>query len=133
MKTTFKRHYLLSLLLLMMLSAAMVFSLVGCGDENTVGSGEKQFTFEVTGIDGNTETFTVKTDKDIVGEALLDEGLIEGTQGQYGLYVLTVNGERHEYTEDGKYWAFYIDGEYAMTGVDSTQIKEGSVYAFRAE
>ena len=133
MKTTFKRHYLLSLLLLMMLSAAMVFSLVACGDPNTVGSGEKQFTFEVTGIDGNTETFTVKTDKDIVGDALLDEGLIEGEEGQYGLYVLSVNGEHHEYNEDGKYWAFYIDGEYAMTGVDSTQIKEGSVYAFRAE
>ena len=27
----------------------------------------------------------------------------------------------------------YIDGEYALTGVDTTDITEGSVYAFKVE
>ena len=30
-------------------------------------------------------------------------------------------------------WAFYIDGEYAMTGVDATNITDGAQYAFRME
>ena len=30
-------------------------------------------------------------------------------------------------------WAFYINGEYAMTGVDSTEITEGAEYTFKVE
>ena len=37
------------------------------------------------------------------------------------------------YDKDGKYWAFYIDGEYAPTGVDKTEIKNGCSYMFKAE
>ncbi|MBQ1211437.1 MAG: DUF4430 domain-containing protein [Clostridia bacterium] len=37
-----------------------------------------------------------------------------------------------EYNADKAYWAFYVDGEYAMTGVDSTNIEAGKVYGFTA-
>ena len=30
------------------------------------------------------------------------------------------------------YWAFYENGEYASTGVDSTPIQDGATYAFVA-
>lgn len=45
----------------------------------------------------------------------------------------TVNGMTADYGKDGVYWAFYIDGEYAMTGVDATNITDGAQYAFRME
>ena len=45
----------------------------------------------------------------------------------------TVNGMTADYAKDGVYWAFYIDGEYAMTGVDATNITDGAQYAFRME
>ena len=45
----------------------------------------------------------------------------------------TVNGMTADYDKDGVYWAFYIDGEYAMTGVDATNITDGAQYAFRTE
>ena len=38
-----------------------------------------------------------------------------------------------DYDTDGMYWAFYINGEYAQTGVDATGVEDGAVYAFRAE
>ena len=38
-----------------------------------------------------------------------------------------------DYDKDGTYWAFYINGEYASTGVDSTTIKEGDSYSFKQE
>lgn len=44
-----------------------------------------------------------------------------------------VNGMTADYDKDGVYWAFYIDGEYAMTGVDATNITDGAQYAFRME
>jgi hypothetical protein len=111
----------------------MAFSVISCGNENTPEEGDKSFTFEVYSASGEVETFTVRTSREKVGEALVDEGLILGEEGPYGLMVHEVNGERHVYEEDGKYWAFYVDGEYAMTGVDSTKITEGAVYAFKAE
>ena len=59
--------------------------------------------------------------------------LIDGTDEAYGLYVRTVNGMTLDYNEDGYYWAFYVDGEYAMTGVDQTDITPGASYSLKAE
>lgn len=100
---------------------------------STVGEGDTEFAFTATLEDGTEKTYTVKTDKTTVGEALVDAGLISGTDGDFGLYVDTVCGEYHKWEDDGKYWAFYIDGEYAMTGVDATDIEAGKVYSLKAE
>ena len=102
-------------------------------DGATIGEGAKSFTTEVVDKDGGKVTFTVKTDADTVGKALLDQGVIAGEDSSYGLYVKTVNGTTLDYDTDGMYWAFYINGEYAQTGVDATGVEDGAVYAFRAE
>lgn len=93
----------------------------------TFGSGEKTVTVEVKAED-QLVTFTIKTDKDTVGAALLEHGLIAGEQGDFGLYVKVVNGITADYDVDQHYWAFYINGDYAMTGVDSTEIDESATY-----
>ncbi|MBQ8164677.1 MAG: DUF4430 domain-containing protein [Clostridia bacterium] len=98
-----------------------------------VGTGSTVFTFDVTDADKNTVSFEVHTDKTTVGDALTELGLISGEEGAYGLYVKTVNGITVDYDKDGKYWAFYINGEYAMTGVDKTDITAGAVYSFKVE
>lgn len=100
---------------------------------NVLGEGETEFNFTVTDADGNETAFVIRTDKQYVGEALMDVGLIDGEDGPYGLYVKTVNGITVDYDTDGKYWAFYENGEYAMTGVDFTEITEGGSYAFVVE
>lgn len=91
------------------------------------------FTFTVVDVDGNEKDFTVETDKKTVGEALIDEGLIAGEDGPYGLYVKTVDGKTLDYDKDGKYWAFYVNGELSATGVDMTDVTEGAAYSFKAE
>lgn len=68
-----------------------------------------------------------------VGEALIEEGLINGHTTDYGLYVDEVNGIALDWDKDGKYWAFYINGEYAQTGVDTTDVEDGAVYTFKPE
>ncbi len=97
-----------------------------------VGEGDKLFYFEVTGESGETSSYAVHTDADTVGQALVELEMISGTDSEYGLMVDTVLGEKQDYNEDGMYWAFYENGEYAMNGVDSTQIVEGATYAFVA-
>lgn len=98
-----------------------------------IGEGNTEFTLIVTKGDGASKTYFVKTDEETVGAALLNLGLISGEQGAYGLYVKTVDGVTADYDVDGTYWSFYIDGEYALTGVDSTKITSGCKYELKIE
>ena len=136
------KNKLFASVLCMVLIVAMALSMTACTN-NTSDSGnagqeqtqtvEKSFTFEVVDKDGNLETFAVTTTKATVGEALLDEGLIAGEDGQYGLYVTQVNGIVADYNVDQTYWAFYVDGTYASSGVDTTDVVDGSTYSFKVE
>ena len=96
--------------------------------ENTeLGNGEKTISVEVVTPE-KTVVFTLRTDKSILGEALLEHNLIEGEKGAYGLYVKEVNGIRADYDLDKAYWSFTIGGETAMAGVSDTEIVAGEQY-----
>ncbi len=135
-KTRIKK--MLSVLVCAVLIAAVALFTSGCNSTTPPEKPETtavttEFKFSVTDADGKTTDFTVATDKKTVGEALQDEGLILGEEGPYGLYVKAVNGITLDYDKDGMYWAFYINGEMAPTGVDMTEIKPGEAYSFKAE
>ena len=136
----FSMKKLLSILLCIALIAALALSTVGCskndktepvasaetsGGTVSMGEGETMFLFNVVDPEGKESHFEIHTDEKTVGAALLSLGLIAGEDSDYGLYV--------DYDQDGKYWAFYVDGEYAATDVDSTDITAGATYTFKAE
>ena len=89
--------------------------------DTELGNGTKTIKVQVI-VQEEQATFTIHTDKDTVGAALLEYDLIAGEQGAYGLYIKVVNGITADYDVDQSYWAFQINGEYAMTGVDLTEI-----------
>ncbi|MCL2628371.1 MAG: DUF4430 domain-containing protein [Oscillospiraceae bacterium] len=95
-----------------------------------IGDGRVTFRFEVTDDTGTIKAWNVNTDQSIVGEALLEVGLISGEAGSLGLYVTEVNGLVADYMANESWWGFYIDGEMAMAGVDGTDIEMSKVYAF---
>ncbi len=103
------------------------------GEAQVMGEGSTVFPLSVVDAEGQETLFEIHTDKETVGEALQELGLIDGEVGEYGLYVKTVNGITADYDKDGKYWAFYINGEYAQAGVDSTNIAEGESYSLKVE
>ena len=70
----------------------------------------------------------IVTDEQFLGAALTSLGIIEGEQGAYGLYIKMVNGITADYDIDGSYWGFYKNGEYMMSGVDTTEIADGEHY-----
>ncbi len=141
---------MLSFILCIMLITAIALSGSGCTAYNTyksvtetgssaeaeietMGEGATEFNFTVTNAEGESTAYIIKTDKKTVGDALLELGLIEGDAGPYGLYVKTVDGVTLDFEKDGKYWAFYVNGEYAVSGVDATEIENGASYTFKAE
>ena len=111
----------------------LAVSILGCQKKEKEEAGTKTFKVEVYDLEGTKTTFEYKSNAQNVGEALQAAGLISGEDSQYGLMVTTVNGLTVKWEDDGKYWAFYINGEYANTGVDSTPIEEGAVYTFKVE
>ena len=142
-----------SWILCMMLIVAMAFTTFGCGtnnkdgnnnpstevqtqeenQSNVLGKGQTKFTFIVVDKDGKETNFEIHTDKETLGEALLEVELIEGDKSEYGLYVKKVNGITADYDVDKTYWALYVNGAYATTGVDSTKVEEGATYSFKVE
>lgn len=149
----------LSLLFCTILIVAMTIITTGCGDNKKIapdnqttsstkeatpqnaspadakvlGEGATTFNFTVVDKDGKEGLFEIHTDKKTVGEALQELNLIEGEEGQYGLYVKKVNGITADYDKDGVYWAFYVGEEYASKGVDATEITEGQTYSLKIE
>ena len=134
-------------ILSLMLILVMALSFAACGNKSQEEEtdpydgkyakvfelGETEFEFEVINKEGETTLYLVKTDKETVGDALLETELISGEESQYGLYVTTVDGLTLDYNADKYYWAFYVDGQYAEVGVDSMEVVPGAKYSFVAE
>lgn len=127
---------------LMLLACITILCFVSCGEkpgtddlwanalytENTeMGSGEVSVTLEVKVLDKSVE-FVINTDKQYLGDALIEHSLIEGETGAYGLYVKKVNGILADFDKDQSYWALKKDGETMMVGVDGAKISDGEHY-----
>ena len=140
---------MLSFIVCMVLIAAMALFTIGCNDNSTtseptdnildetdvreLGNGATQVSFTVVDQNGKESHFVIYTDKTILSDALLEHNLIAGEDGEYGLYVKTVNGTTLDYNKDGKYWAFYVNDAYATKGVEKTEIDDTAKYCFKAE
>lgn len=102
-------------------------------DGDVIGNGDTCFHFVIEDEKEEQIEVEVKTKEKTVGEALQKLHVISGTEGDYGLYIETVNGVTADYEKDQKYWAFYIDGEYAQQGIDQTKIQPDSTYLLKME
>ena len=137
-----------------LLSMAMVLSLVACSEDSSaqqdtqntqtagtglwadaiytedteVGEGKNTVAVTVTAAEKSI-VITLKTDEENFGRALRKSGFVEGSEGDYGLYISHVNGIKAVYEEDNAYWSF-LDGEgnYMNYGVDDAQLTGNDAY-----
>ena len=112
----------------MLLALVMLFALAACGAKEEAPSEAVSFKVIVTDLEGNETTFEYTSDAASVGDALVAEGLVEGHEASYGLYIDSVNGIAADWDKDQTYWAFYINGEYATTGIGETPITADTTY-----
>ena len=119
----------LGILAVVLVAALLVGVYFLFGPKTTAG--QKNVTITVVASDGTKTEYSVKTDAEYLKGAMDDaKGLTySGTESDYGMMVDTVNGMRADYSLDGAYWAFYINGDFAMTGVNDTDIEDGGNYA----
>lgn len=85
--------------------------------------GEKQLTISVIHGDGSKSTFSYDTDAEYLGEALTEQHLAEGTEGPYGMFITTVDGETADDSKE-QWWCITKAGEMVNTGADQTPIQD---------
>ncbi len=93
-----------------------------------VSAGKKTLTVTVVHADGTEKPFTYHTDAEFLGEVLKEEGLVQGEESEYGLFIKTVDGETAVWEENGSYWALYVGEEMAQQGADSTPVHDGDTF-----
>lgn len=90
------------------------------------GAEGASFTVIVVHADKSEKTFSYTADG-MLGDVLEEKGLISSEGADEGMFH-TVDGEKADWNENQSYWGFYIEGEYAMTGIYATAIEDGATY-----
>lgn len=89
--------------------------------------GQKTVTIRVIHGDQSENTFEVTTEREYLGDVLKDEGLAEGEDGAYGMYIITVDGETADEASQ-EWWCITKGGETLNTSADQTPILDGEGY-----
>ena len=87
-------------------------------------SGEKEIAVVVVHGDDTEETFVYHIDAEYLGEVLLEEGLVSGEAGQFGLFITTVDGESADESRQ-QWWCITKVGERLNTSADTTPVADG--------
>ena len=94
--------------------------------------GAKEVEITVVSKDGEKTEYQIDTDAEYLQQAMdeaKEEGLTySGTEGEFGLMVDTVNGEKAVYEEDGAYWGFTVNGEYCNYGIAEQPVADGDEF-----
>lgn len=118
---------IIAVIALLVLVAAAVFAVLHFAP--SASEGDKTIAVAVIHGDGSRKDFSISTDAENLRAALEPEGLIQGQESEFGLYVLTVDGETAD--EDlQQWWCITKSGGQLMTGVDDTVIADGEQYEF---
>lgn len=97
--------------------------------------GHKNITIEVIDNTQSSTVYEVHTDAEYLRQAMEEARGLEfsGTESEYGLMIETVNGVTPDYSVDGAYWSFYVNGDYCNYGVDSQPIEDGDAFVIKYE
>ena len=135
------KHKISLLLVCLLLAAAAVLALVfHFASAKNVQKGSKECSLTVTDDSGTSKTYECSTDAEYLRQLMdelsadqTQEFSYEGSEGQYGLFINTVNGLTADYDKDHAYWAIYVDGEYAQNGADTQPVNDGDKFELKYE
>ena len=89
--------------------------------------GDKTVTVKVVHGDGSEKEFSYATDEAYLGAVIQAENLVEGEEGQYGLFMTSVDGEKADDSKQ-QWWCLTKGGEQVNTSADQTPIEDGDTF-----
>ena len=94
--------------------------------ETTQGS--KTVTVTVVHKDGSEKVFTCQTEEEFLGKVLVNENIVVGNYGEFGLYFDTADGEKADWNVDNGWWQVFVGEEAAITGAAQIPTTDGGTY-----
>ena len=91
-------------------------------------AGSKTITVTVVHKDGSEKVFTCQTEEEFLGKVLVNENIVVGNYGEFGLYFDTADGEKADWNVDNGWWQVFVGEEAAITGADQIPITDGGTY-----
>ena len=88
----------------------------------------KTVTITVVHKDGSEKVFTCHTDEEYLGKVLVNENIVNGNYGEFGLYFDTADGEKADWNVDNGWWQVFVGEEAAITGADQIPIADGDTF-----
>ena len=116
-------------LVLALIALVLIVALVWFVNRPQAVTGSKTVTVEVVHGDRTEKAFIIRTDADSLRQACEEQDLIAGRESEYGLFVLTVDGETADESIQ-QWWCITKGGEEHFYGVDDTMIQDGEQYEF---
>ncbi len=94
--------------------------------ETSAPETSKTITVEVV-TDDSTKPVEIATSAEFLGDALIEQSLVVGEDGQYGLYITEVDGIKADETNQ-EWWCITKAGAEVMTSADTTPIADGETF-----
>ena len=89
--------------------------------------GEKEITILVVHGDQTEKKFQYNTDAEYLVEVLKENELVDGEEGEYGLFIQTVDGETADEAKQ-QWWCITKGGEQVNTSADQTPVADGEQF-----
>jgi len=126
MQKNMKKGFI-ALVVLALLIGFAVFAYLRFGPNAVANADLKNIAVTVVHGDGSEKVFELSTQAETLRAALDEAELVAGEDGQYGLYILTVDGETVDESKQ-QWWCITKGGEQHNQGVDGTVIADGEQY-----
>ena len=102
-------------------------SSVSSAASQSVSTSEVKFTLEIKSPRDSYEKKQNSTGSGTLGDYLKNNKLVESKDGDYGMYIIAVNGMKED-TAKKQWWCVEVNGQSATTGVSSIKLEEGKTY-----
>ena len=118
-----KTGLLAGILVILCIAAGILFH---ANKPETV-TGSKEINVVVIHADQTENTFTYQTDAEYLADVLLENELVEGDMGSYGLFITTVDNETVDESKQ-QWWCITKGGERVNSGADTLPIADGDQF-----
>ena len=89
--------------------------------------GDKSITVTVVHGDETEKVFEYDTDEEYLGPVVTEDGLVEGEEGEFGLFITTVDGETADEAKQ-EWWCVTKGGEMTTVSVSEQVIEDGDAF-----
>ncbi len=105
-----------------------VFGVIFLTSFPQTSAGGKNLTIEVIHKDESSKIFEINTNEEFLGPALVANDIIEGEDSEYGMFIVSADGESTDSSKE-EWWLITInDGGNVNFGVDQQPIQDGEKY-----